>query len=191
MKETVVDRPKERVLTYEDYLRLEDEKRYELINGRLEEMPAPGFEHQDVLTLLLIKMRGYTDKKDLGKVLPAPFDVILSDTVVVQPDIVFISKKNLKNVERGRLFGTPDLVVEIVSPSSYYRDRYEKFALYEKHGVKEYWIVLPGERVIEVWCLKDGKYTLHSIAAEKGEVNSCVLKGLKVKVEEIFTAPVE
>ncbi len=191
MKETVVDRPKERVLTYEDYLRLDDDKRYELINGRLEEMPAPGFEHQDVLTLLLIKMRGYTDKKDLGKVLPAPFDVILSDTVVVQPDIVFISKKNLKNVERGRLFGTPDLVVEIVSPSSYYRDRYEKFGLYEKHGVKEYWIVLPGERVIEVWCLKDGKYTLHSIAAEKGEVNSCVLKGLKVKVEEIFTAPVE
>ncbi len=186
MKESVVDRSKDKVWTYEDYLKLTDDKRYELINGRLYEMPAPGFEHQDVLTLLLIKMRGYTDEKDLGKVLPAPFDVILSDTVVVQPDIVFISKKNLKNVERGRLFGTPDLVVEIVSPSSYYRDRYEKFGLYEKHGVKEYWIVLPREKVIEVWCLKDGKYVLHSVAVEKGGVESCILKGLKVKVEAVI-----
>ena len=186
MKEAVVDRPKDKVLTYEDYLRLEDDKRYEVINGRLEEMPALGFEHQDVLKLLLHKIFSYAEAdKDLGKVIPAPFDVILSETVVVQPDIVFISGENLKNVRRGRLFGSPDLVVEIVSPSSYYRDRYEKFALYEKHGVKEYWIVLPGEKVIEVWCLKNGKYTLHSIAAEKGEVESCILKGLKVKVEEV------
>ncbi len=186
MKEAVVDRPKDKVLTYEDYLRLEDEKRYELINGRLYEMPAPGFEHQDVLGEIYTLMRSYTKKAGSGKVLPALFDVILSETVVVQPDILFISNENLKNIKNGRLFGSPDLAVEIVSPSSYYRDRYEKFRLYEKHGVKEYWIVLPGEKVIEVWCLKDGKYVLHSVAADKGEVESCVLKGLKVKVEEVI-----
>ncbi len=186
MKEAVVDRPKRKVWTYEDYLRLTDDKRYELINGRLEEMPAPGFEHQSILGRLYVKVWEAVIKENSGEVLPAPFDVILSDTVVVQPDIVFISNEGLKNIKRERLFGPPDLVVEIVSPSSYARDRYEKFRLYEKHGIKEYWIVLPGEKVIEVWCLKDGKYVLHSVAAEKGEVESCVLKGLKVKVEEVI-----
>ncbi len=186
MKEAVVDRPKRKVWTYEDYLRLTDDKRYELINGRLEEMPAPGFEHQSILGRLYVKVWEAVIKENSGEVLPAPFDVILSDTVVVQPDIVFISNEGLKNIKRERLFGSPDLAVEIVSPSSYYRDRYEKFVLYEKCGVKEYWIVLPGEKVIEVWCLKDGKYILHSVAVEKGEVESCVLKGLKVKVEEVL-----
>ncbi len=186
MKGAVLERPENNVLTYEDYLRLEDEKRYELINGRLHEMPAPGFEHQEVLNTLNVLLYLFVRDKGMGKVLPAPFDVVLSDTVVVQPDILFISNENLKNIKNGRLFGSPDLVVEIVSPSSYKRDRYEKFVLYEKCGVKEYWIVLPGEKVIEVWCLKDGKYVLHSVAVEKGEVESCVLKGLKVKVEEVI-----
>ena len=186
MKEAVVDRPKRKVWTYKDYLRLTDDKRYELINGRLVEMPAPGFEHQEVLNTLNVLLYLFVRDKGMGKVLPAPFDVVLSDTVVVQPDILFISNENLKNIKNGRLFGSPDLVVEIVSPSSYKRDRYEKFKLYEKHGVKEYWIVLPGEKVIEVWCLKDGKYVLHSVAADKGEVESCILKGLKVKVEEVI-----
>ncbi len=184
MKDTVLR--KDRVWTYEDYLNLEDDKRYEVINGRLMEMPAPGFEHQKASGLIEFLLRGFVYKNHLGEIVDAPFDVILSETVVVQPDVVFISNDNLKNIKRGRLFGPPDLVVEIVSPTSYVRDRYEKFSLYEKHGVKEYWIVLPGERVIEVWCLKDGKYTLHSIAVEKGEVESCVLKGLKVKVEEVL-----
>ncbi len=184
MKEAVVERSK--VWTYEDYLRLTDDKRYEVINGRLYEMPAPGFEHQRISRDLEFLIWEYVKKNDLGQVLDAPFDVILSDTVVVQPDIVFISNENLKNIKHGRLFGPPDLVVEIVSPTSYVRDRYEKFSLYEKHGVKEYWIVLPGERVIEVWCLKKGKYVLYSVAAEKGGVESCVLKGLKVRVEEVI-----
>ncbi len=184
MKDTVLR--KDRVWTYEDYLNLEDDKRYELINGRLKEMPAPGFEHQSILGRLYVKVWEVVVKENLGEVLPAPFDVILSETVVVQPDIVFISQENLRNIKSGRLFGPPDLAVEIVSPSSYYRDRYEKFKLYEEFGIKEYWIVLPGEKVIEVWCLKDGKYVLHSIAADKSEVESCVLKGFKVKVEEVL-----
>ncbi|MEO0138286.1 MAG: Uma2 family endonuclease [candidate division WOR-3 bacterium] len=182
MKEMV----KERIWTYEDYLKLEDDKRYEVINGRLVEMPAPGFEHQKISGLIDFILRKFVYKERIGEVLYAPFDVILSENIVVQPDIVFISNENLKNIKEGRLFGPPDLVVEIVSPGSYKRDRFEKFKIYEEFGVKEYWIVLPGEKVIEVWCLKEGKYVLHSIAVEKGEVESCLLKGLKVKVEEVF-----
>ncbi len=185
MRGAVVERPKRKVWTYKDYLRLEDDKRYEVINGRLEEMPAPTVLHQRVLNSLNVLMYLFSKENGLGEVLTSPVDVILSETVVVQPDIVFVSEKR-KDIVKERIFGSPDLAVEIVSPSSYYRDRYEKFKLYEEFGIKEYWIVLPGEKVIEVWCLKDGKYVLHSIAADKGEVKSCVLKGLKVKVEEVL-----
>ena len=186
MKEAVLDRPKEKVLTYEDYLRLDDDKRYELINGRLEEMPAPGFEHQMISKAIVVALDHFVSDRNKGVVVYAPFDVILSETVVVQPDILFISNDGLKNIKNDRLFGPPDLVVEIVSPTSYAKDRYEKFRLYEKYRVREYWVVLPREKVIEVWCLKEGRYILHSVAAGSGEVESCVLKGLKVKVEEVL-----
>ncbi len=187
MAVAVKERPKRKVWTYEDYLHLEDGKRYEVINGRLKEMPAPSFEHQDLLTVLLLKFRSFTDQRDLGKVLPAHFDIILSETVVVQPDIVFISKDKLKDVKQGRLFGPPDLVVEILSPGSFYRDRYEKFSLYEKYGVKEYWIIYPGERAVEVWVLNDeGKYELFGVAEGEGKIRSKVLKGLEIDLKEVF-----
>ncbi len=186
MGEAVVDKPEEKVLTYEDYLQLDDDKRYELINGRLEEMPAPSFEHQLISKAIVIALDRFVSDRNSGVVVYAPFDVILSETVVVQPDIVFIPNENLKNVKDGRLFGPPDLAVEIVSPSSYVRDRYEKFALYERYGVKEYWIVYPGLKTIEVWCLKDDKYVLHSIAAGSGEVESCILKGFRLKVDDVL-----
>ena len=180
-----IDRPEGKVWTYEDYLRLEDDKRYELINGRLEEMPAPTTEHQRILGRLYKTLDEFVERAKLGDVLISPIEVVLSKSTVIQPDILFVSKERL-GVVKDRIFGPPDLVVEIVSPSSYVKDRYEKFRIYEEYGVKEYWVVLPREKVIEVWCLRDGKYVLHTVAVEKGEVESCILKGLKVKVEEVI-----
>ncbi len=178
---------KEKIWTYRDYLELNDDKRYEVIKGRLYEMPAPHFEHQKILkklTYILISLLEINLRS--GEVILSPFDVILSEETVVQPDIVFISKENLKNIRGGRLFGPPDLVVEIVSPTSYYRDRYEKFKIYEKAGIKEYWLVYPGEKAVEVWVLKEGKYELYSIASGEGKVKSKILKGLEVDLKEIF-----
>ncbi len=177
---------KEKVWTYRDYLGLNDDKRYEVINGRLYEMPAPHFEHQKVSGLIEFLLRGFVYKNKLGEIVDAPFDIILSETVVVQPDIVFISNDNLKNIKSGKLFGPPDLIVEVVSPSSYRRDRYEKFEIYEKAGIKEYWLVYPGEKAIEVWVLKEGKYELYGIASGKGKVKSKVLKGFEVDLKEVF-----
>ena len=185
MAVAVKEKPKEKVWTYEDYLRLEDDKRYEVINGRLREMPTPTTEHQRILGKIYKTVDGFVERVKSGEVLISPVDVVLSTATVVQPDLLFVSKERLGMI-KDRIFGPPDLVVEIVSPTSYVRDRYEKFRLYEKYGIREYWIVLPGEKVIEVWCLKDGKYVLHSVAADRGEVESCVLKGLKVKVEEVI-----
>jgi len=176
----------EKFWTYEDYLKLNDDKRYEVINGRLDEMPAPSFEHQERLNALNVKLYLFVKSKNLGRIIPSPFDVILREDIVVQPDIVFISKENLKNIKEGRLFGPPDLVVEIVSPTSYYRDRYEKFKIYEEAGIKEYWIVYPGEKAIEVWALKEGKYELYSIASGEGKVKSKVLESFEVDLKEVF-----
>jgi len=177
---------KEKVWTYKDYLKLNDDKRYEVINGRLYEMPAPGFGHQKLVLKMAIIIKNFTDGRKLGEIVPSPFDVILSEDIVVQPDIVFISKENLKNIREGRLFSAPDLVVEIVSPTSYYRDRYEKFRIYEEAGIKEYWLVYPGEKTIEVWVLKEGKYELYSIASNEGKVKSKVLENFEVDLKEVF-----
>jgi len=187
MAVAVKEKPKRKVWTYEDYLNLEDEKRYEVINGRLVEMPAPTFIHQDVLMGIAMIIRAFVERKDKGKVLPAPFDVILSETIVVQPDVVFISNENLKNIKRGRLFGPPDLAVEIISPATVRRDTAVKKGIYEKYGVREYWIVYPDERAIEVWVLSDkGKYELFSVAEREGRVKSKVLKGLEVDLKEVL-----
>ncbi len=180
-------RVKEKVWTYRDYLELNDDKRYEVINGRLYEMPAPILEHQKILMMIGVKFYHFVNRGSLGLILPSPVDVILSDFIVVQPDLVFISKEN-KDIVKDRIYGSPDLVVEIVSPTSYYRDRYEKFRIYEKAGIKEYWIVYPGEKAMEVWVLKEGKYELYSIAGGKGKVRNKVLKGLEVDLKEIFGA---
>ncbi len=166
---------KEKIWTYKDYLELEDDKRYEIINGRLIEMPSPNFEHQRISRNLEFKLWEFVKEKGLGEVLDAPFDVILSETVVVQPDMVFVSTNNLKeSLKEGRLFGPPDLVVEIVSPGSFKRDRYEK-------------IVYPGEKVMEVWVLgESGKYELYSFAEKEGKIKSKVLEGLEIDLKEVF-----
>ncbi|NPA79727.1 MAG: Uma2 family endonuclease [Thermotogae bacterium] len=187
MKEAVLERPKEKVWTYEDYLHSTDEGRYELINGRLEKMPAPSPYHQAILRELGFILFKFVKESGLGEIFYAPVDVVLDSHTVVQPDVVFIAKErmNMINYDRG-IFGVPDLIVEIVSRGSFVRDKIEKFKMYERFGVKEYWIVYPGERAVEVWVLKDGKYELHSVAEGEGKVRSEVLKGLKVEVGEVF-----
>jgi len=154
------------MITYREYLELNDDKRYEVINGRLCEMPAPLFEHQDILKRLFNILFEFAEKGyRMGKVIPSPFDVILSEHTVVQPDIVFISKENLKNIKEGR---------------------YEKLRIYEEVGIKEYWLVYPGEKAIGVWVLKEGKYELYSIASNEGKVKSKVLEGFEVDLKEVF-----
>ncbi len=186
MMGATAERPEGKLWTYEEYLHNTEEGRYELINGRLERMPAPNFIHQEVSRNLAFLLWAFVKSGGLGKVLPAPFDVILGERTVVQPDIVFISKENLKNVKEGRLFGPPDLVVEVVSPTTVRRDTFVKKELYAKAGVKEYWIVYPEERAIEVWVLKESKYHLHSVSEGDGRVKSEVLKGFEVDVKGVF-----
>ena len=177
--------------TYEDYLKLSDDKRYEIIGGRLIVAPAPRPKHQKVSRNLEFALWSYVRSKDLGEVFYAPVDVVLGEKFVFQPDIVFVSKERLEIIDEDKaIFGPPDLVIEVVSPSTLGRDTLEKKEVYESFGVKEFWLVYPEMGCVEVLVLSDrGKYEIHNEAClgeGKEEVNSKIVKGFKINLREIF-----
>lgn len=179
---------KPQIWTYEKYYKLKDENRYEVIDGELREMtpPAPSPFHQRQSRKLEFLLIQFTEKNNLGEVFNAPIDVIFDERNSLQPDLVFVAKENNDFIQKRGIFGSPDLVVEIISPSSLRIDKHTKFALYEKFKVKEYWLVDPKNEAIEVFSLESDKYELFSIACEKGKVSSKLLKGFEVEVTEIF-----
>jgi Uma2 family endonuclease len=111
--------------------------------------------------------------------------VVLDPANVVQPDLIFVAAANLGILQRRGIFGVPDLLIELVSPSSVRRDRYDKRELYARFGVKEYWIGDPANRSLEILTLKDGRYELHCAAEEKGRLTSLVLTGLEFDLTEV------
>ena len=133
-------------LTYEDYAKTPDDERYELIDGELLMVPSPNRPHQWTVIHLGTRLIAFVEENDLGEVYFAPFDVVLSDTNVVQPDLVFVSRERLGIITHANIQGAPDLVVEVRSPSTAYRDLTIKRRLYAEHGVKEYWMVDPEAR---------------------------------------------
>src|SRR6266487_2095606 len=161
--------------TYEEYYRLDDDQRYEIIDGNLLMAPAPDTWHQDWSRELFRILDRHVRTHRLGKVYYAPIDVVLNEENTVQPDLVFIANANLGIVQRRAIFGTPDLLVELVSPSSVRRDRYDKKDFYARFGVKEYWIGDPANKSLEILTLKAGRYELHCAAEEKGNLTSLVL----------------
>ena len=180
----------EKFWTYEDYLKLEDDKRYEIVEGGLLMAPAPIPYHQVVSRNLEFMMWDYVKKKRLGVVLYAPIDVVLDPHNVFQPDIVFISEKRKEIIGDKAINGAPDLVVEIVSPSTLGRDTVLKRSIYEKSGVRELWLVYPDMKCIEVLTLGDeGRYTLHDEACletESPKVSSKIIKGFRADLKEVF-----
>jgi Uma2 family endonuclease len=141
------------VLTYEDYAALpNDGWRYEIHDGELSVTPTPTFRHQLIITRLLGILHRHVVANDLGEVVPSPITVVLSDTSVVEPDIVYIAKERLGIVSaRGTIDGAPTLAIEVLSPSTARIDRQTKKQLFERYGVPCYWIVDTDARVIEVY----------------------------------------
>jgi Uma2 family endonuclease len=115
----------------------------------------------------------------------SPVDIVLDPENTIQPDLVFVPTANLGIIHRQAIFGVPDLLVELVSPSSVRRDRYDKRDLYARFGVKEYWIGDPANKALEVLTLKHTSYELHCCAEEKGKLTSLVVSGLQFDLSEI------
>src|SRR3954469_6385554 len=180
----VAEKPTKR-WTYEEYYRLNDEKRYEIIDGELLMAPSADTWHQSWSVSLLRILDAHVLRGRLGRVFHAPLDVILDTHNVVQPDLLFISKANAEIIQRRAVFGAPDLLVELLLPSSIRRDRYRKKEIYARFGVKEYWIGDPANKSLEVLTLKDGNYELHCLAEEKGKLTSTVLPELEFDLSEL------
>lgn len=172
---------------YQDYLFLPSEKRYELIEGDLHMVPAPLTYHQKVQMNLLLFLVSFVRDHDLGEVLPAPVDVVLSDEDVVQPDILFISKARLGILTEKNVQGAPDLVVEILSHSSREWDREIKKKLYEKHGVVEYWIADPDAKAVEVYSFTEEGFRLVQTYPRPSKLSSPLLKDLRIPLEKVFS----
>lgn len=166
----------------------EDEKAYifELIDGGIVDKNHPTAKHQRVLIKLTVQFETLIENNKLGKVYIAPFGVVPEIGTDVQPDLFVVLDANLPNLRDDGFFGVPDLIVEIISPSSLKSDRNTKFKLYERTGVNEYWIVDTKNQSIEVYGRQGSGYDLISFAVEKGAVESSVLTGLSVEVAEVF-----
>lgn len=180
--------------SYKDYLSWDaDNERWELIHGVAYDMsPAPTRKHQDIFRNIFKELAIYLDDKDCS-VYAAPFDVRLptgfqtDDEIetVVQPDIsIFCDEDKLD--DRGAI-GAPDLIVEILSPSTAAKDLKEKFFLYESAGVKEYWIVDPANETLTVYILgKDKKYPRGVVYAGEDKVKVGIFEDLEIEMKDIF-----
>jgi len=172
--------------TYEDYKHTPEDKRYQLIDGELILAAAPRRAHQRTEMRITLRLGNYVEENDLGEVYSSPFDVVLSNTDVVQPDLLFVSAERLHIINDDNIRGAPDLVVEILSPSTAGLDRTVKRTLYAKHGVKEYWQVDTDAKTIMVLLLGGDGYELTGIYGEGQTLTSPTLEGFSLNLAEIF-----
>lgn len=177
---------KEKRLTIDYYKILPEGAPYQLIEGELIMTPAPNPRHQIVSANLFKKLADFVNGKAMGVILYSPIDVYLGRENAYQPDIVFISKDRQDVIQEDGIYGAPDLVIEILSPSTARYDLREKFRIYEKYGVKEYWIVDPEITSIEIYTKEREHFSLITRAEGKGEVESVLLKGFRLTLDEIF-----
>jgi Uma2 family endonuclease len=173
--------------TFADLMQFDETERYEIYDGRLISMGlrSPQTCHQRLVGRLSLLVDEFARSHQLGEVIVSPMDVVMAEDSTAQPDLLFIANENAGMVQNW-VFGAPDLVVEILSPSSIRRDRYEKQEQYARFGVKEYWIVDPANRSLEILTLQDKRFAVHSIAVETGSAASQVLAGLTVDVAQLF-----
>lgn len=179
MVEQVVTR-----MTAAEFLELPESNQItELIDGEVSVSPAPLIDHQNVVLETAVILRGLIPD---GRVYIAPSDVYFDDINVVQPDIFWISDKNERCIAVGRKHfrGAPDLIVEVLSSGTTRIDRKTKFNLYEKYGVREYWMVEPIEQYVEVW-VRDGEKFVRLGLFEPHETFTSPLLG-EIIVKQMF-----
>ena len=174
-------------MTYDQYCLLpEDGKQCEVIDGELFVTPAPKPKHQEIVVRLTTELDGFVRKNGLGKVFVAPVDIIFDQNTVVQPDVLFISGARLGIVQEKAIEGAPDLVVEVLSPSTFYKDLRKKMTAYSQFGVQEYWIVDPETQTIELYVRRDDKLQLAQKFSSGETLTSGLLLGFQLAVKDVF-----
>ena len=175
--------------TYQDYLDIPGDDRYELINGEFILVSAPNTAHQTASMGFSLELGGFVRDGDLGWVFHAPFEVVLTDPEginIIQPDIIFVSKEREYIITHANIQGAPDLLIEILSPSTGRRDRTIKLDLYARHGVGEYWLADPDAQTVTVMLLKDDEYETVGNYGMGDTLTSPTLEGFSVSLDRIF-----
>lgn len=178
-----------RKLTYEDYLRFPDDGlRHELIDGEHFVSPAPTPEHQGISWNLTYFLAEFLRRHPLGRAFAAPFDVIFDDEDAVQPDLVYFSKERSSVLTQKNAQGAPDLAIEILSESTRINDETRKPRLYERSGVREYWIIDPETKTAKVFRLRRRQLVqvLELSAAAGDALETPLLPGLAIPLVEMF-----
>ncbi|MEO8087021.1 MAG: Uma2 family endonuclease [Bacteroidota bacterium] len=186
--------------TYADYLTWDDGRRWEIIDGVAYEKiegpsivsdmsPAPNRFHQTIVTNLIREIGNYLKGKE-GNIFSAPFDVRLQDSeklTIVQPDVSIFCNSEHLNAKGAS--GPPDWIIEILSPSTSTKDLGKKILLYQKFGVREYWIIHPDEKFVSVHILAgDGRYDVGKDFESGEKISPTVFSDLQINLPEIFAA---
>lgn len=145
----------------------------QIINNKLVVSPAPLDVHQVIFGKISVEVSLFLRKNNIGQIIIGPFDIHFSEQNILQPDIVFIKNENLKKIRSRGLFGSPDLVIEILSPATSHFDFYEKKLIYKRYGVQEYFIVDPNSKWVTSFFLKNDKYKEQE--STEGKIKSAVL----------------
>ena len=175
------------LFSYDDYARLDDDRRYQVIEGELIPMTSPNRRHQDLLSRLHILLQ---PARQFGALYFAPLDVVLRaerPAVVVQPDLMFIGRDRLEVLTKANIQGAPNLVVEILSPSTAKLDAGRKRLLYAQYGVQEMWLILPEYDQIEVLRLTEAGAFTKPVVYEIGDVlTTPLMPGVELILADLF-----
>jgi len=181
--------PRPHRMSYEEFLAWADEDTLaEWVNGEVVKYTPASLAHQRILTFLAQVMGAYVESKELGLVIPAPFQMKLSKSGR-EPDLMFVAVEHLDRLRETHLEGPADLVVEILSPESMARDRGEKFYEYAEAGIPEYWLIDPEGEQAEFYVLgRPGRYRLE-MAGSEGIYRSSVIPSFWLKIEWLWKTP--
>jgi len=180
-------------LTYDDFLCFPDDgRRHELIDGEHFVTPSPATIHQRLVRKLVVALDSQLSAGRLGEVFAAPFDVVMSNHDVVEPDLLVVMNDQRDILTEKHVRGAPAIVVEILSPGTRQRDEILKRQLYARAGVREYWMVDPEGQAISV-CRQSGsagfEHTIELRAASGDVLTSELLPGFSLALERLFEGP--
>ena len=183
MSQRLANKP---IWTYADYCVLpQDYRRHEIIEGDHIVTPSPTTRHQKVLAALQFLLDSHVRSQKLGTLLAAPMDVVLSETSVIQPDLLFVSTLREHIITEPYVDGPPDLVIEVLSASTASMDRGGKMRLYAKYGIRHYWIVDAKEVTLETFELRESQYQLRAKFDRTETAVSSLFPGLLIPMAEI------
>ena len=177
-------------LTYDDLARMADDgMRHEIIDGVHYVTPSPVLRHQTVVKRLLVAIELYLEIHPVGEVLPAPFDVVFTKWDVVEPDVLFVANDQRSILTEPNVQGAPALIVEVLSPGTRKRDLGIKKDLFDRGGVREYWIIDPKANTVAIY--RRGQRGLSKVQSLPNDANAIVtplLPGFSLSLEKLFRA---